>query len=118
MGSVVTTIFFAEVATYYDGAKDKHPQGGPGIDVFINYDGGRYRSSRQHPRGPAVDVFINYDGGRCRSSWQYHQGVSNRCVAKNLVPVTSISAVRHLSGGHYGQHYYGRQDKDSQENIP
>jgi hypothetical protein len=60
---------------------------GPAIDVFIDYDGGRCRSSRQHPRGahrrtsssttmvvaagapgstprgPAVDVFIDYDGG-------------------------------------------------------
>jgi hypothetical protein len=26
------------------------------------------------PRGPTVDVFINYDGGRCRSSWHRHQG--------------------------------------------
>jgi hypothetical protein len=25
-------------------------------------------------RGPTIDVFINYDGGRCRSSWQHHQG--------------------------------------------
>jgi hypothetical protein len=70
MGSVVTTIFFAEVATYYDGAKDKHPQGG-----------------------------------------------SNRCLAKNLVLVTSISSARHLPGGHYGQLYYGRQDKVSRKNI-
>jgi hypothetical protein len=70
------------------------------------------------PRGPAIDVFINYDGGRCQSSWQHHQGASNRCVAKNSVPVTSISAARHLPGGHYGQHYYGRQDKVSRKNIP
>jgi hypothetical protein len=85
MGSVVTTIFFAEVDTYYDGAKDT--QGGPPSNVFIDCDGGRCRSSRQHPqgarrrtsssttmvaaagapgstpRGPAVDVFIDYDGG-------------------------------------------------------
>jgi hypothetical protein len=115
---------FAEVATCYDGAKDKHSQGarrrrlrqlrwwplpelptasprgppsmsssttmvaavgapdstprGPAIDVFINYDGGRCRSSRQHPQGPAIDVFINYDGGRCRSSRQHPQGVRHR----------------------------------------
>jgi hypothetical protein len=69
-------------------------------------------------RGPVVDVFINYDGDRYRSSWQHHQGASNRCVAKILVPITSISAARHLPGGHYGQHYYDRQDKVSQENIP
>jgi hypothetical protein len=70
------------------------------------------------PRGPTVDVFISYDGGHCRSSWQHHQGASNRCVAKNMVPVTSISAARHLLGGHYGQHYYGRQDEVLWENIP
>jgi hypothetical protein len=115
---------------------------GSAIDVFIDYDGGRYRSSRQHPRGgPPSNVFVDYDGGHCRSSRQHPQGVrrrrlhrlrwwcyrsscqhpqgaSNRCVAKNLVPIASISAARHLPGDHNDQHYYGRQDKVSQENIP
>jgi hypothetical protein len=49
MGSVVTTIFFAEVDTYYDGAKEM--QGGPPSNVFIDYDGGRCRSSRQRRQG-------------------------------------------------------------------
>jgi hypothetical protein len=48
MGSVITTIFFAEVDTYYDGAKDT--QGGPPSNVFIDCDGGRCRSSQQHPQ--------------------------------------------------------------------
>jgi hypothetical protein len=69
------------------------------------------------PRGPTVDVFINYLW-RYRSSWQRHKGASSRCVAKNLVPITSISAARHLQGGHYGQQYNDRQGKVSQENIP
>jgi hypothetical protein len=30
------------------------------------------------PRGPAIDVFINYDGGRCRSSRQHPQGARHR----------------------------------------
>jgi hypothetical protein len=70
------------------------------------------------PRGPPLNVFIDYDGGCYRSSRQHPQGANNRCVAKNLVPIASISAARHLPGGHNGQHYYVRQDKVSQENIP
>jgi hypothetical protein len=115
---------------------------GPAIDVFIDYDGGHCRSSRQHPRGahrrtsssttmvdaagapgstprgPAIDVFINYDGGATRAPGSTPRGASNRCVAKNLVPIASISVARHLPGDHNGQHYYDRQDKVSQGNIP
>jgi hypothetical protein len=135
-GSVVTMIFFVEVDTYYDGAKDTQgarcrrllrlrwwpllelpaaPSGGPSstssstmmvaaagapgstrrgpvVDVFVDYDGGCCRSSRQHPQGarrqrlhrlrcwllselpaaplggPPSNVFIDYNGGCCRSS--------------------------------------------------
>jgi hypothetical protein len=97
MGSVVTTIFFAEVATYYDGAKDTHPQGGPtstsSSTMMMAAAGAPGSTTRgppstpsstamvatarapgSTPRGPAVDVFINYDGGRYLSSWQRHQG--------------------------------------------
>jgi hypothetical protein len=44
MGSDVTMIFFTEVDTYYDGEKDT--QGGPSLNVFVDCDGGRCRSSR------------------------------------------------------------------------
>jgi hypothetical protein len=140
MGSVVTTIFFVEVVTYYDGAKDKHPRGptstsssttmvaaagapdstprGPASTSSSTTMVAAAGAPDSTPRGPAIDVFINYDGGRCRSSWQHPQGANNRCLAKNLVLVTSISSARHLPGGHYRQHYYGRQDKVSRKNIP
>jgi hypothetical protein len=70
------------------------------------------------PRGPTVERLHQLRWWRYQSSWQHPQGASNRCVAKNLVPIASISAARHLPGGHNGQHYYGRHDKVSQENIP
>jgi hypothetical protein len=73
---------------------------GPAVDVFINYDGGRCRSSRQHPRGahcrtslstmmvaavgapsrtprgPAVNVFINYDGGATEAPGSTPRGLA------------------------------------------
>jgi hypothetical protein len=98
MGSVVTTIFFAEVATYYDGAKDKHHQGGPTSTSSSTTMVAAAGAPDSTPTGPVINVFINYDGGRCRSSWQHPQGASNRCSAKNLVLVTSISSARHLPG--------------------
>jgi hypothetical protein len=91
MGSVVTTIFFAEVAMYCDGAKDKHPQGGPASTSSSTTMMAAAGALGSTPRGPAVDVFINYDGGRWRSSWQHHQGARNRCVAWYLSPAFLLS---------------------------
>jgi hypothetical protein len=61
MGSVVTTIFFAEVDTYYDGAKDT--QGGPASTSSSTTMVAAAGAPGSTPRGPAVDVFIDYDGG-------------------------------------------------------
>jgi hypothetical protein len=76
-----------------DGLAGSTPRG-PGIDVFFNIGGGRYRIRLQHPqgarhrrllqpwwwslpdpptalpRGPTIDVFFNIGGGRCQSRWQ------------------------------------------------
>jgi hypothetical protein len=83
MGSVVTTIFFVEVSTYYDGAKDKHPQGGPASTSSSTTMVAAVGAPGSTPRGPAVDVFINYDGGRYRSSWKHHQGPAIDVWLKN-----------------------------------
>jgi hypothetical protein len=110
MGSVVTTIFFAEVATYYDEAKDKHPQGAhhrrlrqlrwwPLPELPTAPAGGPPSTSSSTTmvaaagapdstrRGPAIDVFINYDGGHCRSSRQHPQGA--RCLHYEEAPEQS-----------------------------
>jgi hypothetical protein len=71
MGSVVTTIFFAEVATYYDGAKDKHPQGGPASTSLSTTMMAAAGALSSTPRGPGIDVFVNYDDGRYQSSRQH-----------------------------------------------
>jgi hypothetical protein len=68
---------------------------GSAINVFINYGGGRCRTSRRHPqggcyrrllqllwwplpdlpaappRGPAIDILLNYSGGHCQTSRQH-----------------------------------------------
>jgi hypothetical protein len=51
-GSIVTTnIFFAETTMYYDGGQDQAPPRGSTIDVLINFGGGHYQISREHPVG-------------------------------------------------------------------
>jgi hypothetical protein len=71
-----------DVSINYNGGRCRssrqYPRG-PAVDIFINYNDGRCRSSRQHPRGPAIDVSVNYNGGRCRSSRQNPQGARRRC---------------------------------------
>jgi hypothetical protein len=134
MGSIVSTIFFAEVAMME--RKISTLRG-----LAIDYGGGRCRSSRQHPQGArhrlwwwplpelptaspggspstsssttvvaaagtpgstpkglAIDVFIDYGGGRCRSSRQHPQRTRNQHLAKNLVPVTSFFLVTPTRG--------------------
>jgi hypothetical protein len=100
MGSVVTTIFFAEVDTYYDGAKDTQgahrrtssstmmvagagaPDSTPRGPTVERLHRLRWwplpELPAAHPGGPPSNVFVDYDGGHCQSSRQHTQGARRR----------------------------------------
>jgi hypothetical protein len=51
-GSIVTTnTFFAKTTMYCDGGQDQAPPRASTIHVFINFGGGHYQISREHPLG-------------------------------------------------------------------